>query len=100
MAVSYLAYSLTLIWERHVPPKRRITFNGLHGVISQKVQAILTTAVRSSDRTQVRSVSVLRINQNVDTQVAEETGLLYTILYICRRSKRHFVYFITFYSRI
>jgi hypothetical protein len=23
-------------WERHVPPKRRLTFNGLHGVISEK----------------------------------------------------------------
>jgi hypothetical protein len=25
-------------WRRHVPPKRRLTFNGLHFVISQKIE--------------------------------------------------------------
>jgi hypothetical protein len=25
------------IWRWHVPPKRRLTFNGLHGVISQQI---------------------------------------------------------------
>jgi hypothetical protein len=25
-------------WRRHVPPKRRLTFNGLHGVISKKTE--------------------------------------------------------------
>jgi hypothetical protein len=24
-------------WRRHVPPKRQLTFNGLHGVIFQKI---------------------------------------------------------------
>jgi hypothetical protein len=28
-------------WRRYVPPKRRLTFNGLHGVISQKVVSTL-----------------------------------------------------------
>jgi hypothetical protein len=36
-------------WRRHVPPKRRLTFNGLHSVISQKVELFITTAVRTSD---------------------------------------------------
>jgi hypothetical protein len=27
---------LSLIWSRHVPPKRLFTFNGVHGVISRK----------------------------------------------------------------
>jgi hypothetical protein len=27
-------------WRRHILPKRRLTFNGLHGVISQKVGRI------------------------------------------------------------
>jgi hypothetical protein len=31
------AYSSTLNWS-HVPPQRRLTFNGLHGVISQKTE--------------------------------------------------------------
>jgi hypothetical protein len=25
-------------WRRHVPPKRLLNFNGLHGIISQKVE--------------------------------------------------------------
>jgi hypothetical protein len=24
-------------WRRHFPPKRQLTFNGLHGIISQKI---------------------------------------------------------------
>jgi hypothetical protein len=33
--VSSLAYSSTLKMERHIPPKCRLTFNGLYGVIPQ-----------------------------------------------------------------
>jgi hypothetical protein len=28
-------------WRRHVPPKRWLTFNGLHGVISQKIELLI-----------------------------------------------------------
>jgi hypothetical protein len=35
-----------------VPPKRRLTFNGLHGVISQKIVLFITTAVRTSNPAQ------------------------------------------------
>jgi hypothetical protein len=35
-------------WPRYVPPKRRSTLNGLHGVISQKMILIITTAVKTS----------------------------------------------------
>jgi hypothetical protein len=28
-------------WRRHVPPKHRLTFNGLHGVISQKTALLI-----------------------------------------------------------
>jgi hypothetical protein len=38
-------------WERYVPPKRLLTFNGLHGVISQKIVLFITTAVRTSNPT-------------------------------------------------
>jgi hypothetical protein len=34
---------------RHVLPKCRLTFNGLHGVISQQIEFFITTAVRASD---------------------------------------------------
>jgi hypothetical protein len=36
--VSCSAYSSTLKWRWHVNPKRCLTFNGLHGVISQKTK--------------------------------------------------------------
>jgi hypothetical protein len=36
-------------WKRYVPPKRRLTFNGLHRVISQKMVLFITTAVRTSN---------------------------------------------------
>jgi hypothetical protein len=44
---------LILPWRgrRHVPPKRRLTFNGLYGVISQMLELFITTAVRTSNRT-------------------------------------------------
>jgi hypothetical protein len=32
-------------WRRHVPPKHRLTFNGLHGVISQKTVLFASTLV-------------------------------------------------------
>jgi hypothetical protein len=38
-------------WRRYVPLKYRLTFNGLHGVITQKVELIITTAVTTSDPT-------------------------------------------------
>jgi hypothetical protein len=36
-----------LRWRRFVPQKRRLTFTGLHGVISQKTELFITTAVRA-----------------------------------------------------
>jgi hypothetical protein len=44
MLVSWL---ILLLWRwRHVPPKRQLAFNALHGVISQKKELFITTAVR------------------------------------------------------
>lgn len=34
--------------RRHIALKRRLTFNGSHGVISHKIQLFVTTAVRTS----------------------------------------------------
>jgi hypothetical protein len=44
-------FSLPWRWRRYVPPKRQLTFNGLHGVISQKTVLFITTAVRTSNPT-------------------------------------------------
>jgi hypothetical protein len=38
-------------WRQHVSPKRQLTFNGLHGIISQKIELFITTAVRTSSPT-------------------------------------------------
>jgi hypothetical protein len=37
-----------------IPPKRILIFNGLHGVISQKIALFMTTAVRISNPSQSR----------------------------------------------
>jgi hypothetical protein len=34
-------------WGRHIPPKHRLTFNGLNGAKSQKIEHFITTAVRT-----------------------------------------------------
>jgi hypothetical protein len=41
--------------KQKVPPKRLLTFNGLHGIISQKIQVFITTAVRASDPVTITS---------------------------------------------
>jgi hypothetical protein len=40
--------------RRHFPSKRRLNFNGLHGVISYKTELFITTAVRTSNPTSIR----------------------------------------------
>jgi hypothetical protein len=37
------------ICRRYFPPKRRLKFNGLHGIISQKTELFITTGVRTSN---------------------------------------------------
>jgi hypothetical protein len=34
--------------SKYVPPKRRLTFNGLHGVTSQKIELFISIALRTS----------------------------------------------------
>jgi hypothetical protein len=36
-------------WRRHIPPKRRLIFNGLHDVISQKKELVITRVVKASN---------------------------------------------------
>jgi hypothetical protein len=43
-------------WRRYVHPKRRLTFNGLHGVISQNIVLFITTAVITSNPTYLQYV--------------------------------------------
>jgi hypothetical protein len=43
-------------WRRYVPPKRGLSFNGPHGVISQKIVHFITIAVRTSNPTYCKGV--------------------------------------------
>jgi hypothetical protein len=43
-------------WRRHVPPKRRLSFNGLYGFISQKVELLVTIGVRNSNPKRMKVV--------------------------------------------
>jgi hypothetical protein len=45
-------------WRQHVPSKRRLTFNGLHGVISQKIELFNT----NSDYGVFSSLQLLRLS--------------------------------------
>jgi hypothetical protein len=49
--VSCLAYSSIVKMEAIFPPKRRLAFNGLHDIMSQKIVRFITTAERTSNPT-------------------------------------------------
>jgi hypothetical protein len=49
---SWFHVRLILRPSRHyIIPKRRLALNGLHGVISQKIELFITTGVRTSNPT-------------------------------------------------
>jgi hypothetical protein len=54
-----------------VSPKRRLTFNGLHSIISQKVVLFITTAVRTSKSSGFVSGEVFSLNLGQDAQSLE-----------------------------
>jgi hypothetical protein len=43
-------------WRRHIPPNRLFTFNGLHGVLSQKIELFLTYTL------------IISLNQSVEVR--------------------------------
>jgi hypothetical protein len=49
MLVSYSAYFFDPEDGGDVSPKRRLTFNGLHGIIARKIEPFITTAVGTSN---------------------------------------------------
>jgi hypothetical protein len=72
-----LSYSVSKAWVRnqsesrwhaesachllYVPPKRQLIFNGLHVIISEKVEQFITNCVRTSDH---NTISVLKRDSN------------------------------------
>jgi hypothetical protein len=49
-------------WRRYVPPKRRLFFNGLHGVMSQEIALFITITVRTSDPTAVSLCALISVS--------------------------------------
>jgi hypothetical protein len=47
-------------WRRHIPPKRRLNLNELHGIISQKIETFITADVTISNPTLTRTRGVTR----------------------------------------
>jgi hypothetical protein len=65
---------------RHGPPKRRVTFNGLHGILFQKIELFIITAERTSNPTgicvnlgwyQERSVEFVLTYKSVEVTTEE-----------------------------
>jgi hypothetical protein len=56
LLVYFLAYSWILKWRWNVPPKRRLTFNGLHRIISQKVVLLISVCCERQRISQINSV--------------------------------------------
>jgi hypothetical protein len=52
----FLTWCILLLWRwrQHVSPKPWSTFRRLHGVVSQKVELFITTAVRTSKPTNLK----------------------------------------------
>jgi hypothetical protein len=57
-------------WRRYVPPKRRLTFNRLNGVIFQEIVFFITTTVRTSNPAEYGVFGGMRIGR--ETKVIGE----------------------------
>jgi hypothetical protein len=52
-----------------VPPKRLLTFKGLHSVISQKIELFITTAVGTSNPTSFNFFKIIRRERYKDVTI-------------------------------
>jgi hypothetical protein len=61
------------LWKRHISPKRRLTFNGSHGVISQKTEKLMTIAVRGERK--LRNQELHTCSTNYWSHTIRDNGL-------------------------
>jgi hypothetical protein len=61
------------------PPKRRLTYNGLHSVMSQKIILFKTTSERSSDPTKVELIAPFKVLTAVTTKNTNFWGVMLLI---------------------
>jgi hypothetical protein len=79
--------SVSCLWGRHVSPKRRLTFNGQHGVISQMTELFITAAVRTSnpgcDLPYMGSFDAVCANDKLQESLSNETAPFCFLLRSC-----------------
>jgi hypothetical protein len=74
-------------WKRwHIPPKRLLTFNGIHDIIFQKMQLLITTAMRISNLTLISYLILykrlsysVRLAQQQNRNHKLSAGLMHTV---------------------
>jgi hypothetical protein len=96
----FLDWLILCPWRQrwYVPPKRLLSFNGLHGVISQKTELFIMADVRTSNPTAAvhfseTSVNVYRTTRRhtpedstIDIHHCENLSSVYTHVFIPRHS--------------
>jgi hypothetical protein len=79
--------SALCLWRRHVSPKRRLTFNGQHGVISQKTWLFITAAVRTwnlgCDLPYMRAFDAVCTNDKLQESLSNGTAPFYFLPRSC-----------------
>jgi hypothetical protein len=72
-------------WKQHVPLKCQLTFYGLHGTVSQKIEFFITTGMRTCNPTYKVSVTFYTNNQSmyilyIVQSIISWTGRIVTLL--------------------
>jgi hypothetical protein len=67
-------------WRRHVPPKSRLTFNGLYDVVSQKVEEFFVDKDELFLKyTVVTIIKLLILGITLIEQITERAGVAVTL---------------------
>jgi hypothetical protein len=86
-------YFAQLIWSwrqrRYVPSKRWLTINGLHGVISQKIELFISIAVGTSNPTSKRLIKTRLVHYII--LLIKKHWIKKNPSYICNHNTSHLV---------
>jgi hypothetical protein len=79
-------------WKRHVSPKRQLTFNGLHGVISQKIKLFKSVFMYKH--------SLLAVNQKLSSYSFNFAKLMHVLVKIFIDFVAYFCLFLKDFANI